>query len=91
MKIDKFYFTVILSICFTLLSAQNKTLELKNSDIQIGIDYKNKNYLVFNGFEVLYKKPFQSQEWETVVYKHNELPKTKDFPYNYFNIKGKTI
>lgn len=89
MKIDKFYFTVILSICFTLLSAQNKTLELKNSDIQIGIDYKNKNYLVFNGFEIFYKKPFQSQEWETVVYKHNELPKTKDFPYNYFNIKGK--
>lgn len=89
MKIDKFYFTVILSICFTLLSAQNKTLELKNSDIQIGIDYKNKNYLVFNGFEVFYKKPFQSQEWKTIPYKHNELPKTKDFPYNYFSIKGK--
>ena len=42
MKIDKFYFTVILSICFTILSAQNTTLELKNSDIQIGIDYKTK-------------------------------------------------
>lgn len=89
MKIDKFYFTVILSICFTILSAQNTTLELKNSDIQIGIDYKTKNYLVFNGSDVFYKKPFQSQEWKTVPYKYNQLPKTKDFPYNYFNIKGK--
>jgi hypothetical protein len=89
MKIDNFFFTVIFSIYFTLLSAQNKTLELKNSDIQIGIDYKNKNYLVFNGFDVFYKRPFQLLEWETVPYKHNELPKTKDFPYNFFNIKGK--
>ena len=88
MKIEKFYFTVLFLICFTVLSAQNKTLELKNSDIQIGIDYRNKNYIVFNGFDVFYKKPFQSQEWETVPYRHNELPKTKDFPYNFFNIKG---
>ena len=89
MKINKFYFTVILSLCFAFLSAQNKTLELKNSDIQIGIDYKTKSYLVFNGFDVFYKKSFQSQEWETIPYKHNELPKTKDFPYNFFSIKGK--
>ncbi|MGL2963691.1 kelch repeat-containing protein [Flavobacterium sp. RSB2_4_14] len=89
MKIYRLYFTVILSICFTFLSAQNRTLELKNSDIQIGIDYKNKDYLVFNGFEVFYKKSFQSQEWKIIPYKYNELPKTKDFPYNFFNIKGK--
>ena len=89
MKINKLYFSLFLLICFSFLNAQNKTLELKNSDIQIGIDYKNKNYIVFNGFDIFYTKSFQSQEWKTSVYKHNELPNTKDFPYNYFNVKGK--
>jgi hypothetical protein len=89
MKIKKSYFIVLLSICYTILNAQNTTLELKNYDIQIGIDYKSKNYLVFNGFNVFYKKPFQSKDWKTIPYKNNELPNTKDFPYNFFNIKGK--
>ena len=89
MKINKQYFTFCLLICFIFLNAQNKPLELKNSDIQIGIDYKSKNYIVFNGFDSYYLKPFQSKEWKSIKYKHNELPNTKDFPYNFFNIKSK--
>ena len=87
MKIKNYYILIFL-VFYGFVNAQNN-LVLKNSDIQIGIDYKNKNYIVFNGFDVFYKKPFQSQEWKTVPYKHNELPKTKDFPYNFFHIKGK--
>lgn len=89
MKIYKFYFTLCLLICQCILIAQNKTLELKNSEIQIGIDYKNKEYIVFDGLDVFYTKTFQSEEWKINKYKLNELPYTKDFPYNYFSIKSK--
>ena len=89
MKITNFYFLLILLIYNNILQAQTNTLQLKNSEIQIGIDYKSKNYIVFNGFDVFYKKPFQSNKWETIKYKSNQLPVTKDFPYNFFNIKGK--
>lgn len=71
------------------LQAQKNTLQLKNTEIHIGIDYKSKNYLVFDGFDTFHKKPFQSNEWQTITYKFNQLPITKDFPYNFFNIKGK--
>jgi hypothetical protein len=91
MKITNFYFLLILLICNSILQAQTNTLQLKNSEIQIGIDYKSKNYIVFNGFDVFYKKPFQSNKWETITYKSNQLPVTKDFPYNFFNIKGKNF
>ena len=71
------------------LQAQTNTLQLKNAEIQIGIDYKSKNYIVFDGLDTFYKKPFQSNEWEKVTYKQNQLPITNDFPYNFFHIKGK--
>lgn len=85
----KIYFSAICIIFFSVLNAQTNTLELKNYNIQTGIDYTNKNYLVFSGFDFYYKKSFKSKKWETIPYKHNELQKTKDFPYNFFNIKGK--
>ena len=86
---SKIYFLAICLLSFSILKAQNKILELKNYDIQTGIDYANKNYLVFSGFDFYYKKSFKSNEWESITYKYNELQKTKDFPYNFFNIKGK--
>jgi hypothetical protein len=86
---NKIYFSAICLLFFSILKAQSKILELKNYDIQIGIDYTNKNYLVFSGFDFYYKKPFKARDWQTISYKYNSLPKTKDFPYNYFNIKGK--
>lgn len=89
MKIKTLYLVVVILFGINLLQAQTNTLQLKNAEIQIGIDYKSKNYIVFNGFDVFYKKPFQSNGWKTITYKFNELPKTKDFSYNFFNVKGK--
>ena len=87
MKIKNYYILFFL-IFYSFVNAQTN-LVLKNSDIQIGIDYKNKNYIVFNGFDKFYQKSFQSNKWDTITYRHNELPQTKDFPYNFFHIKGK--
>lgn len=89
MKIKILYLIVPFLFGINLLQAQTNTLLLKNAEIQIGIDYKNKNYIVFDGFDTFYKKPFQSNEWKTITYKFNQLTVTKDFPYNFFNIKGK--
>jgi hypothetical protein len=89
MKIYYLLFTFITIVNCYFLNAQSKTLQLNNSDIQIGIDYNSKNYIVFNGFDFFYTKFFYAQEWKITKYKHNELPDTKDFPYNYFNVKGK--
>lgn len=89
MKIKILCLIVLFLFCINLLKAQTNTLLLKNAEIQIGIDYKNKNYIVFDGFDTFYKKPFQSNEWKTITYKFNQLTVTKDFPYNFFNIKGK--
>ena len=89
MKIKTLYLVVVILFGINLFQAQTNTLQLKNAEIQIGIDYTSKNYIVFNGFDVFYKKQFQSNEWKTIPYKFNQLPATKDFPYNFFNIKGK--
>lgn len=87
MKIKILYIVVFL---FGInLQAQTNTLQLKNAEIHIGIDYKNKNYIVFDGFDTFYKKPFESNEWEKVIYKQNQLSVTTDFPYNFFHIKNK--
>lgn len=86
---NKFYYSILL-FNFTLLAfSQEKTLYLQNINIQTGIDITNKNYLVFSGFESFYKKSFQSKEWEKVAYKYNSLPLSKNFPYEYFHVKGK--
>ena len=83
------YLVIVFLFSINLLKAQTNTLHLKNTEIQIGIDYKSKNYIVFDGFEKFYKKPFESSEWETTKYKFNQLPVSTDFPYNYFHIKDK--
>ncbi len=82
------WFFLVLCFCNSAFS-QNSTLELSNPNIQTGIDYKNKSYLVFNDFKSYHKKPFESKEWQTIDYKFNELPVTKDFPYLFFHIKEK--
>ena len=89
MKQKLLYLLILFSSLVNPLKAQTNTLQLKNAEIQIGIDYKSKNYIVFDGFDTFYKKPFQSNEWKTITYKQNQLPVTKDFPYNFFHIKGK--
>jgi hypothetical protein len=89
MKIYYLLFTFITFFKCYFLNAQSKTLQLNTTDIQIGIDYNSKNYIVFNGFDFFYTKSFYAQEWKITKYKHNELPDTKNFPYNYFNVKGK--
>ncbi len=89
MKIKTLYFVVFFLFGINFFQGQTNTLQLKNAEIQIGIDYKSKNYIVFNGLEVFYKKQFQSNDWKTFPYKFNQLPVSKDFPYNFFHIKGK--
>ena len=73
--------------------AQINTLQLNNeSEIQNGIDYKNKNYYVFENSNKYYKKSFYLKTWESIKYKFNQLPPTKNsFPYNYFHVDGKNI
>lgn len=89
MKQKLLYLLILFSFLANPLKAQTNTLQLKNAEIQIGIDYKSKNYIVFDGFDTFYRKPFQSNEWEKITYKQNQLPITTDFPYNFFNVKGK--
>ena len=72
---------------------QVNTLQLNNeSEIQIGIDYKNKNYYVFENSNKYYRKSFYSKTWESTIYKFNQLPVNQHgFPYNYFHVDGKNI
>ena len=60
MKI-KNYYILFFSLFYSFISALNN-LVLKSSDIQFGIDYESKKYLVFNNFDIFYKKPFYPQE-----------------------------
>jgi len=85
----KLFFLYIIFCVIQITQAQNNTLDLENSDVQIGIDYKDKSYIVFNGFKFFYKKNFSSKVWKTINYKFNQLPITNDFPYNFYNINGK--
>jgi hypothetical protein len=88
MKMKNLYLIIVFLFGINL-QAQTNTLQLKNAEIQIGIDYKSKNYLVFDGFDTFHKKSFQSNEWQTIKYKFNQLPITNDYSYNFFHIKGK--
>jgi hypothetical protein len=83
MRKQKIFYSIYLLFLVNSLSAQVNELILNNSEIQIGIDYKNRNYLVLNGFDFYYKKGFDKLIWEKISYKSNELPFTKDFPYNF--------
>jgi hypothetical protein len=89
MKLKYFCFFILICLSMGVSYAQNSTLLLKNKDLITGIDYKSRNYLVINGFDVFYRKSFISTKWDTVQYKHNELPVTSDLPYNFYNIKGR--
>lgn len=88
MNKKKLLFCLFTIINFWIAHSQQKELILENN-IQIGIDYKNKKYFVFNDFNTFYEKPFDSKDWKSISYRYNELPKSKDFPYNFFNVKGK--
>jgi hypothetical protein len=91
MRLRFYLYIVIVLLNINSLFAQNSLLELRieNKHTITGIDYKTKNYLVFNGFDSFYKKSFTSEKWEIVPYKFNELPKTANYPYIFFHIKGK--
>lgn len=88
MKVYKLLFTFCFAICFNVLFSQNELI-LDNSNIQIGIDYKSEKYLVFNGFEDYYFRNFSDSKWNKKSYKSNALPKSANFPFKYFHIKGK--
>lgn len=88
MKVYKLLFTFFFAICFNVLFSQNELI-LDNSNIQIGIDYKSEEYLVFNGFEDYYFRNFSDSKWNKKSYKSNALPKSANFPFKYFHIKGK--
>ena len=83
---------IIFLLCLSL-QAQISTLKIdKKSELQTGIDYKSKNYFVFDSFDTFFKKSFYSNEWQTLKYKFNQLPRTKFFSqYNFFHIEGKNF
>jgi hypothetical protein len=70
------------------LFSQEK-LVVDDKYLQTGIDFKEKQYLVFNHPDFYYSKKFNSKSWDKKVLKYNETPKTDNFPYNFFHIKGK--
>ena len=90
MNLRRIYILFFIS-CFStlIIFSQTKTLTFDTPFLQTGIDYQHKNYLVFNGFDTYYKKPFASDEWQAIDYKFNALPKTKNFPFDFFQIEGK--
>ena len=79
----------LLFILITNFLFSQEKLVVDNNYIQTGIDFKEKKYLVFNHPEFYYSKKFDSKSWNKRVLKFNETPKTDNFPYNFFHIKGK--
>jgi hypothetical protein len=82
---NKFLFIILLT---NFLFSQEK-LVIDDKYLQTGIDYKEKQYLVFNHPEFYYSKKFNAKSWNKNILKFNETPKTDNFSYNFFHIKGK--
>ena len=89
MKLKNLYLILSFFIAVNSIQAQSNSLQLNNTEIQIGIDYKNEEYLVFNNFSNYFKRKFNSTVWEKVSFKSNQMPTLDKFDYDYFHIKGK--
>jgi len=89
MTLKILFIYLIIFLSFSKIQLQSQNLNLKNHHLQTGIDYKNNYYLVFSGFETYFKKHFDSLNWKRVEYKHNKLPISKNFPYQFFHIEDK--
>lgn len=82
---NKFLFIILLT---NFLFGQEK-LVIDDKYLQTGIDFNEKQYLVFNHPDFYYSKKFDSKSWSKNTLKFNETPKEDNFPYNFFQIKGK--
>lgn len=80
-------FLYILLITNFLFSQEKLLIDEKY--LQTGIDFKDKQYLVFNHPEFYYSKKFDAKSWNKNILKFNETPKRENFPYNFYHIKGK--
>lgn len=80
---------IFLFLIFSNILFGQEKLVFDNINIQTGIDYQNENYLVFDNSEFYYFKEFNSKTWNKKDILFNEIPTSKDFPYNFFHIKDK--
>lgn len=83
MKKNLFFF-----LLSNILFCQER-LFIENQHFQTGIDSQNENYLVFDNSNFYYFKKFNSNTWNKQNILFNEIPTSKDFPYNFFHIKHK--
>ena len=89
MKLKNLYLILSFFIAVNFIQAQSNSLQLDNTETQIGIDYKNEEYLVFNNFTNYFKRKFNSTVWEKVSFKSNQMLALDKFDYDFFHIKGK--
>ena len=89
MKLKKHFLILLFIFVLNSVLGQRNSLQLNNTETQIGIDYKNEEYLVFNNLTNYFKKKFNSKTWEKVSFKSNQMPNSDKFDYDFFHIKGK--
>ena len=82
---NKFLFIILIT---NFLFSQER-LVVDDKYLQTGIDFKEKQYLVFNHPDFYYSKKFDSKSWNKKTLKFNAITKEDNFPYNFFHIKGK--
>lgn len=78
----------LFALGFSTIYSQENDFQIDSHHLQTGIDSTESNYLIFTSNEY-YRKDFYSRQWINVKYKQNELPKSSDFPYQFFHIKEK--